>query len=174
MINTSYLFVENSKNDQKIYCDMDGVLTDFDKQAKSVDSNIFNLKPEIMWKKIANGGVRFWSNMYWTQDGQLLWNYIKRFNPKILTALPGLSDTDPNTINATKGKKIWIKQNLGSNVLKNLILTTSNKKKKYAKPDIILIDDRKKLINQWKEKGGNGILHNNAKDTIQVLQKINF
>ena len=172
MISTQLLFTENSDTEKQIYCDMDGVLTDFIEQAQSVDSNIFNLEPDKMWKKIADSGVSFWGDMPWTKDGKVLWEYIKKFNPKILTALPGLSKNDPNEINANKGKKIWVEQNLGEHVLDNLILTTSEEKKKYSSSNKILIDDREKLISQWIQKGGDGIVYKNAMDTISQLKDI--
>jgi hypothetical protein len=42
----------------------------------------------------------------------------------------------------------------------------------YAKPNHILIDDREKSIQPWREAGGIGILHTSAADTISQLQKL--
>lgn len=167
-----YNLFENDNNRFKIYCDMDGVLTDFDKQAKSIESNIFNLSQKEMWKLIADNGIDFWTNMPWTNDGKKLWNYIKQFNAKILTAAPGLSKIDPVRTNSIKGKKMWVEKNIGKQYLNNLIITTSKEKSNYADEDSILIDDREKLIKPWKTKGGIGILYKSADQVIRELQKL--
>jgi hypothetical protein len=43
-------------------------------------------------------------------------------------------------------------------------------KKQYANPNSILIDDTESVINDWNEAGGIGILHKNAKTTIETLK----
>lgn len=154
-----------------IFCDMDGVLTDFDGAAKYLDSNIFNLPQEEMWKKIEQTGVEFWSRMNWIQGGKELWDYLTNHDPRLLTALPGLSDDDPNRHNAIEGKKKWVSENLGDNHLERLIMTTSPEKEKYATSKSILIDDRKDLVDGWKRKGGIGIVHKDPNNTIHELKE---
>jgi len=71
-----------------IYCDLDGVLTDFDKQIKELlgyhPPKEFN-DPKI-WKKIDKAGEKFWSEMSWLENGHALWGAIKKYDPTILTA----------------------------------------------------------------------------------------
>jgi phenylalanyl-tRNA synthetase alpha subunit len=44
---------------------------------------------------------------------------------------------------------------------------------KYARSkNDILIDDFKNKLNKWVEAGGTGILHNDATDTIRVMEEI--
>lgn len=151
-----------------IYCDMDGVLTDFDKQLKSVgikDGRAFEAKhgSEAFWNKIDSGGLKWWSEMPWMSDGKQLWNYIKDKNVQILSAP---AKTLPQS---KEGKKIWVKKNLG-NV--TLILKRAREKQQYAKPNAILIDDLDKNIKQWRASGGIGILHKSATSTLKQLQRL--
>ena len=75
----------------KIFVDLDNTLTDFDKQlAELLNKKLirgwdFGNDPEI-WKKIDDAGTKFWSEMDFMPDGQELWNFIKKFNPTVLTA----------------------------------------------------------------------------------------
>ena len=46
------------------------------------------------------------------------------------------------------------------------------KKQLYSQPDRILIDDHEDNIREWREKGGIGILHTSAQDTIKQLQNL--
>jgi hypothetical protein len=53
-----------------------------------------------------------------------------------------------------------------------LVLEYSYNKQKYSNKNSILIDDRKSNIDQWIEKGGIGILHENTEKTINELISI--
>lgn len=94
-------------------------------------------------------------------DGKLLWDYVKRYNPKILSA------PAKNIPDSSIGKIIWVHQNLGA---VEVLLRRSCSKKDYANKNSIFIDDMEKNISQWREEGGIGILHKNALDTIQQLK----
>ena len=52
------------KTKYKIYCDMDGVLTDYER-AKSE----YKGKEEDIWHQ-----EEYWMNMKWMSDGKKLWN----------------------------------------------------------------------------------------------------
>jgi len=146
----------------RLFCDLDSVLTDFSQQLEDLlgykppkESN----DPDI-WKKIDKAGEKFWSEMSWLSDGHTLWNAIKKYDPTILTA-------PSNHPSSEAGKKIWFKRELP-----NVKYILEQDKEKYASPDAILIDDRKKNIDKWKKAGGIAILHKNAEDTIKELEKI--
>ncbi len=154
----------------KIYCDMDGVLTDFKEAAEKLDKDIFNMSPKEMWLLINNNSPNFWAKMNWMKDGVELWRFIKKYNPFILTAIPGKNNPDRNK--AIKGKEVWVEKNLGRKTLSKFIPTVSSKKKKWANSKSILIDDREDLIDQWIKKGGIGIHHTSTENTIKQLKKI--
>ncbi len=76
----------------KIFCDLDGVLVDFDSGVKS----LFNgrspddLAPGTMWGRISST-PNFYTNLPWTSDGQTLWNTLLEelpCPPDILTGVP--------------------------------------------------------------------------------------
>ena len=159
-----------SEKKYTIYCDMDGVLSDFDKQLE-IYTGIKNGRSwekkhgtPAFWDEIDVGGLKFWSEMPWMSDGKKLWSYLK--GRKNLSILSAPARTLPNSVN---GKYIWCKKNLG-NV--RVILRQADEKQQFAAPNSILIDDYERNISQWKAKGGIPILHKNAADTISQLKKL--
>ncbi len=147
----------------KIYCDMDGVLTDFDKSY--YDLTGVNIKDQFhngpdFWDPINKAGVKFWLNMDWMSDGKRLWSYIGKYEPKILSA-------PSKKVESRIGKFRWLERELPG---VELILKYASDKKDLSDPESILIDDRIDNIIGWREKGGIGIHHVNAKHTIDQLK----
>jgi hypothetical protein len=163
------LFEEEEVMNYTIYSDMDGVLSDFDKRFMEFSDGIppgqYEQRKgrEEFWKLIDDTvGVPFWAGMDWMSDGKEYWNYIEKYNPIILSA--------PSKKEESKyGKRIWKKRNMPNN---KMILVPAWKKKEYANPTSILIDDRADNINQWEAAGGIGILHTDAASTIAKLKKL--
>ena len=154
--------------DYEIYSDMDGVLTDFDKAFMEVSGGIFPSEYEKsfgkdgFWKLIDAEGAEFWEEMPWMVDGKNYWNYIKEYNPTLLSS-PSRSST------SRLGKRLWVKNNLPDT---KLILAQAKDKQNYAQSNRILIDDRPSNIDQWRSQGGIGILHTSASDTIKQLKEL--
>ena len=151
----------------KVYCDMDGVLVDFErgyndltgKQTPGVDSTY---DKNDFWSAITKAGAKFWAELNWMSDGQQLWDYIKQYSPKLLTA--------PSREQSSEiGKQEWINNNLPSTPV---IFKQAKDKKDLAEPNAILIDDRKDNIQQWIDAGGIGIRHTSTESTIKQLQKL--
>jgi hypothetical protein len=161
-------FLQESKDQFTIYCDMDGVLTNFPKAVEdlghgSLETIEKKYGENYLWKIVTKAGIKFWSEMEWMPDGRKLWDYIKDYHPYILSA--------PIKAESSKiGKKIWVEKNLGSHV--KLILAAAKDKHKYATPKSILIDDRDSNIKEWKNAGGIAIQHFNTDATLQELRKI--
>ena len=161
---------ELEKKKYKIYCDMDGVLTDFDSRfeyfggmpPKEYESK-YGIKK--FWELIDDEvGVRFWVGMSWMPDGTELWNFIKPYTPIILSA--------PSRQNESRlGKRLWVKNNLSG---AKLILASAENKPNYSEENHILIDDRKPTIEKWIAKGGIGIYHTSAKSSIDQLKDLNL
>jgi phosphopantetheine adenylyltransferase len=151
-----------------IYLDLDGVIADFDKRFKELagmgpreyeDS----FGTEKFWDFIDNKhGVKFWTGIEWMPEGKKLYNFIKQFDHKLLSA--------PSRNDASKtGKRIWAKKNTPGT---QLILAAAVNKQNYADKSNILIDDREKNIQQWKDAGGIGILFKSTDQVIDELKKI--
>jgi hypothetical protein len=160
------IFEEDAKEkaDYKIYCDMDGVIVDFDKGYKELTGReaSFDTPKEEFWAPIQKAGASFWIKLQWMPDGKKLWEFIKPYNPDLLSA--------PSRDESSKiGKFVWVKRNVPGT---KLILRQAERKQEFATPNSILIDDRADNIQRWKDAGGVGILHTSAADTIQQLKDL--
>lgn len=152
----------------KIYCDMDGVLTDFESRFEHYSG----MSPKeyenkygtaAFWNLIdVEVGVKFWAGMPWMPQGQELWNFIYPYKPDLLT-----SPSRDN--NSRLGKNIWVKNHL--NPKPKVIFAYSADKQRYANENSILIDDKKSNINEWASKGGIAIRCKDG-DVTTVINKL--
>lgn len=154
------------ENKYKIYCDMDGVIVDFDKGYFKLTGHRLDgthRSDNHFWDPINEAGYDFWINLEWIKpDGHTLWEYIKKHNPTILSA-------PSNRPESRVAKHDWVERELPG---VHLILRSAKHKKDFAEPNAILIDDRLDNIEGWREKGGIGIHHVSAKDTIEQLEDL--
>ena len=160
------LYNINENEKYEIYCDMDGVLVDFERgyeelTGKNIRGNHVKGNADF-WQPITDAGVEFWTKLKWMSDGKQLWNYIKKHKPSLLSA--------PSREESSRiGKHIWVENNTPG---VNLILRAADKKQEFASPNAILIDDRADNIQRWKDAGGIGIHHISAENTINELEKL--
>lgn len=154
-----------TKQEFKIYCDMDGVLVNFDKgyfQLTGIDSTEGLPNNHTFWDPINKAGYDFWFNLEWMPDGKRLWKYISKYNPELLSAPSRQEDS-------RVAKHDWVNKELPG---VHLILRSAKNKKEFATPKSILIDDRIANINDWREAGGIAIHHVNTKHTIDQLKSL--
>ena len=157
-----------------IFCDLDGVLVDFDKgynqlTGKSTNHTDVQTKKEF-WKtfntSISSNNTsefKYWSELEWMPDGKQLWDYIKQYNPFILTA----PTFNPES---KEGKRVWVTNYLDN--VRKLYFKSAATKSEYSRKNRIRIDDRAATIDDWNARGGVGILHTSATDTIQQLKQL--
>jgi len=190
------LLTEDEQNPTKkfrLYCDMDGVLCNFDEQFMSMLKNRdyggkhyrseelegistpsdFESKfggPEF-WKFIDEiCGKKFWAEMEFTPGGRELWSTISRYDATLLTA------PSRNMISRI-GKRSWAKSHLVPSP-QSIIFKYSAYKQEVAQEDVknglepILIDDRREIIDRWQDAGGIGIHHPKNGDPSQVIARI--
>ena len=163
------------KGNVQIYCDMDGVLCDFEKTFKEY----FKEDPKDFYKKngiqefenvVNEKGIEFWSDMDWMPGGQELWSIIGKYDPIILSS--------PSSFKfAKKGKLEWIQKNLKPQP-QSVIFKDTGRKHEILKgksedeiKNSVLIDDYYKNIQPWEQTGGKGVLHKNINKTKQELSK---
>lgn len=150
-----------------IYCDMDGVLCDFDRRFEQFGGmlpNEYETKNGInkFWELIDGIGSQFWSEIPWMQDGKQLWTYISKYKPSLLSA--------PSQDSSSRyGKSLWVKKNIPGT---KLILAERKNKQNYSKKNRILIDDMPNTINEWNSRGGIGILHTSTENTLNELKSL--
>lgn len=159
------------KKEYKIFVDLDGVMADLDKHVKTITGKTFaQLRAEghgfsKFVKNERKQGHSVFDQLDPMPDAHVLWSYIEKHNPDILTAT-GYPEKE------AKAEKIrWVHDNLGG--FNNIYTTVSGADKHaYAAPNHILIDDRDKSILPWRAAGGIGIKHTSATDTIAQLKKL--
>jgi len=151
----------------KIYCDMDGVLVDFDKGYFKLTGHKLDgehRSDDHFWDPINAAGYDFWINLEWSNDGKRLWSYIEKYKPELLSA--------PSRQNDSRiAKHDWVKRELPGT---HLILRSAKHKKDFACPNCILIDDRIDNIQGWRDAGGIGIHHVSTKHTIDQLKVLDL
>jgi hypothetical protein len=161
------LFIKSDIIKPKIYCDCDGVLSDFDAHYissfgihpdddKNSDDIFARIKSKPHW----------WRSMPRKKDALKLWGYLaelknKGYIVKILTSTAQVKDYKED-------KKFWIHKNIG----KGIEIIIDHNKEKYAGNGNILIDDMDKNLKKWEHAGGVGVKHSDAKTTISKLIKI--
>lgn len=175
--------VEVNSTGFKVYVDLDGVLADFSKGMNKALRTVmgddfqhsedhYNRDPhyrKIMWKSLdqyqRKHGGEMWYELDLMPDAHVLWNFVKPLEPEILTA------TGQSRYNAAEQKRRWVAEKLGHHVTVHTVEHSSHKAQK-ACPNCILIDDNPKSINPWVEAGGIGILHKNARDSVEQLAQV--
>jgi len=150
-----------------IYCDLDGVLVDFEKgyyELTGIDTKQFVKGDAAFWAPINAEGPEWWASLDWMPDGHILWSYISKYKPYILSS-PSRSTT------SKVGKRMWVKIHL-LNQYRELLLYPRSQKQKFAGKNHILIDDIESTIKEWNNRGGIGIHHTSAANTIKELKKL--
>lgn len=160
-----------------IFCDMDGVLCNFFDSTfrllgKRWDDPIYvqkherEARDEIIKKHLDFGYLPP------MPDFDQLWHFIKPFDPDILTAY---ARWDPQ--GSTRGKKEWNRKYLHVPEAKFHVVSRRNKQfyaRSHTGKSNLLIDDYPENIREWASKGGIGVLHKNARETIAHLQDLGY
>ena len=146
----------------QLFCDLDGVLADFDGHYERV----FGLRPtkeggQVDWRKMAAHGD-FFAGISPLPDAAKLWSRIERHNPIILTGIPGGIVPE-----AAQNKHDWVRRY----VSKEVEVRCCKVRQKYLHAEVgdVLIDDRERYALWWTDVGGIWITHNSAAETIAVL-----
>ena len=180
---TSIIKLLEAKIPYQIYCDMDGVLTDFQTRfitllrkegpkyySKAVIAQVTKPKhfqaiegEEEFWKFIDQYiGLEFWSQMPWMPQGHLLWDFIAPYQPKLLTS--------PSRDNTSRlGKRLWVKENIVP--APEVLFRFGDAKADFANENAILIDDKPSNLQAFASKGGIAIECKKG-DSISVINQL--
>ena len=140
----------------QIYCDMDGVVADFLKFTNNILGTKFK---DEYWSDLP---LDTFAQLPKMPDADVLWGYIKQFQPFMLTAVPRES-RGPIAKRAWKDKTRWMKKNFRLASDRMRIVLRKNKKNfavdgRDRRPNI-LIDDHLGNIREWERAGGIGVHH---------------
>jgi T4 RnlA family RNA ligase len=161
-----------NNNQYKLFCDLDGVLVDFEKgvldlTGKTIDEQLTSK----LWQRILNC-PNFFENLDFLSYGKDLWtNIVELYGdfPTILTGIPTGTGTKKQSQHAQE-KERWCKKNLSD--LVKVITCPSQDKYKFASENYVLIDDRFDLGQKWKSSGGIFIHHFNPNRTLYELKRL--
>lgn len=171
----------------KIYCDLDGVLCDFDAGLRGLCGKSPNeLNLGHMWSIVASANS-FYEYIPWTRDGRELWNALAPLNVDILTGVP-------RHYAARKEKAAWCKRELGvatnhvdmagyqrshsavegerKKGVVNVITCWSRNKHVESGMRSVLIDDRQSLARDWEMRGGIFVHHTSTERTLKQLREL--
>lgn len=158
--------------DKTLYLDMDGVLADFDYSAEilcgGMRPHLFEEKhgTEKFWETI-NSDPKFFLNLRPMADAFELYNAVKHLEPIILTGCPQKMDFDNNH------KRDWCKKYFGHQ--QRIICCQASKKSLHIHTTgDTLVDDRRRYMKKWIDKGGYFVLHTSAADSIMKLKNLGW
>ena len=155
----------------QIYCDMDGVLADF---VKGVKDQIGGKFSDDRWEDLPDD---FFLNLEPMSDAKRLWDFIGKYDPFILTAIPRLS-RGPIAQRAAADKTRFMKRWFGVEQ-KDMYPVSRKNKVNFAmdgrdgRPNL-LIDDHLGNIQQFSKARGIGVHHTSASNTIKQLKEIGY
>ena len=162
----------------KIYLDMDGFLTNFEKRYEE----LFGMKPSDVdrhsresyfwdnWEAFVRGGN--FETLDMLPDAEVLLNFARLIQKTMEIPVEILSSSGGDKFHetVTLQKKEWLRKH-GIDFYPNIV-NGGSRKALFALPDSVLIDDTERVINGFVKAGGIGILHTSACDTIERMKPL--
>lgn len=159
---------------KRIFVDMDGVLSDFDKryfdlfQARSIDLKEAGRLDEYddNWNRF----VKEWhfGTLDFFKGAELLIEYLNSLSVEKVILSSSANFVQHNDI--VFQKTYWLR--VRKIEWAPVILPGKRYKKAFAEPSAVLIDDTPSNVNDFRNYGGGAVLHRNVEETIKELQKI--
>jgi hypothetical protein len=167
----------------KVFCDLDGVLVDFEQGIRHLfpdephnTFSIENLHRPTMWARAKTNS--FFEHLAWAPGGKQLWSAIQHLEPDILTGCPEYRDSrtekfkwcqrelgldQQNMRHVDMAGHLWGHRNVNgvcrSEEATHIITCWSYNKYHESGPGAVLIDDRISLKAAWEKAGGIFIYH---------------
>lgn len=159
---------------RKIYFDMDGVLTDFDGAVESL-CNMKRRSQEVttpeqddmLWARIRQ--VPHFFNRLEPMPGalEMFRRVYEKYGDRV-EILTGIPKERRGIVTAAEDKREWVKRYLSDRVVVNTVYK-AEKPNFCREPGDILVDDLRPTIRTWNDRGGFGILHEDADTTRDIL-----
>lgn len=163
----------------EIYCDLDGVLVDFEDKALEIvgflpdRTEAGKRARKEFWQAISahvKRGGKFFADMKKLHDADELWKYIHTLGVPVR-----ICSATGHTRGAGDEKRSWVAAHLSQEAADTAIFVRDGKDKAaHAHAAAILIDDRVNVITPWIEAGGIGILHTSTESTIAKLKEYQY
>jgi len=164
------------------YCDMDGVLSDFDEgyyQLTGIHTHHADMQgKEEFWnifkKALVDQNIpekEYWANLPIMPGALEIWSKLAPFNPFIITS----PSKNPES---RRGKEEWVLKNLSPQPRKIIFRYSGYKHEELQGKDpqeisySLLIDDYSKNTIPWKKEGGKVILYKNSSQVLNDLDKL--
>ncbi|MCO6415084.1 hypothetical protein JYK14_02675 [Siccirubricoccus sp. KC 17139] len=149
----------------RLFLDLDGVLSDFDRGVREVTGKRPEELPlKVMWAALARA-PRFFETLAFMEDAEALWRFCQPHHPTILTGLP-------HGAWAPGQKRRWVARMLGAHV--PVVTCMTREKPKWSGAGHVLVDDRLATREGWERKGGIFIHHLSAERSIAALCRLGF
>ena len=162
-----------------IYLDMDGVLADFNRGVRELcgmeplSQNAKQRDPkldDLMWERIRETD-HFYDRLELLPGAKEMFDRIYGKYGDKCGILTGIPREERGIVTAEQDKRNWTRRML-SDTVKVHAVCRKHKQNYCSGPESVMIDDREKTIREWRELGGTGILHVNAKETIRKLEEL--
>lgn len=164
----------------RVYIDMDGVLADFDRgvwelchmepqpQNGKRDAKV----DDLMWEALRKVD-HYYDKLELMPGAKEMFDLIYGKYGDQCEILTGIPRPERGIVTAGEDKTAWTRRNLSEAVKVNIVLR--KEKLLFCKDaNSVLIDDRARTIQDWKEAGGTGILHVSPDETLKELRHLNL
>ena len=143
----------------EVICDLDvqfSLITKTGMTAKNFRE--FHSEEELQ-EEIKKYGKKYYSTAPWVKDSELLYNYLKKYRPIIIS---NVEDNEGQI-----GIEMWVRNSLQNHTEVIFI----KEKESQASSDSILIDSDGVSVRKFIIANGSGIEHNDVFSTIKILKE---
>ena len=163
---------------EKIYFDMDGVLADFDRgvrdmchmEPQSQNGKRSKKIDDLMWEAMRKAD-HFYDRLELLPGAKELFTLLWEKYGDRVEILTGIPREERGIVTAAEDKRNWTARLLSDRVEVRTVCR-KHKQEFCTGPETLLIDDRKKTIEEWQNRGGTAILYVNAEQTIGELKEM--
>lgn len=161
------------KIQKTIYCDLDGVLFNFESKLRDIFGNNLPSNKEILWEELSKI-PDLYRNLQVYEGAYLFWKQLEQlagyhnFDLCILTAIPRRTSIP----RAELDKYHCVIDYFGDVRFK--IGPFAKDKKNHCNKGDVLIDDKEQNITEWNSKGGFGILHKSTIEKSDFVKSISI